>query len=69
LGENQASQDKRAADLLRYLEPEDLVKYGLIPEFIGRIPAISVVNPLDEETLVAIMTEPKNASNQAIPES
>jgi ATP-dependent Clp protease ATP-binding subunit ClpX len=61
LGENQASQDKRAADLLRYLEPEDLVKYGLIPEFIGRIPAISVVNPLDEETLVAIMTEPKNA--------
>ncbi|MDA0266392.1 MAG: ATP-dependent protease ATP-binding subunit ClpX [Cyanobacteria bacterium] len=61
LGDNQASQDKRAADLLRYLEPEDLVKYGLIPEFIGRIPAISVVNPLDEETLVAIMTEPKNA--------
>ncbi len=61
LGDNQASQDKRAADLLRYLEPEDLVKYGLIPEFIGRIPAISVVNPLDEDTLVAIMTEPKNA--------
>ncbi|MGD1904722.1 MAG: ATP-dependent protease ATP-binding subunit ClpX [Leptolyngbyaceae cyanobacterium] len=61
LGDNQTSQDKRAADLLRYLEPQDLVKYGLIPEFIGRIPAISVVNPLDEETLVAIMTEPKNA--------
>jgi ATP-dependent Clp protease ATP-binding subunit ClpX len=61
VGDNKASQDKRAADLLRYLEPEDLVKYGLIPEFIGRIPAISVVNSLDEETLVAIMTEPKNA--------
>jgi ATP-dependent Clp protease ATP-binding subunit ClpX len=46
---------------LQHLEPQDLVKYGMIPEFIGRIPAISVVDPLDEEALVAILTEPKNA--------
>ncbi|PSN20195.1 ATP-dependent Clp protease ATP-binding subunit ClpX [filamentous cyanobacterium CCP5] len=60
-GETQPSREKRAADVLRYLEPDDLVKFGLIPEFIGRIPAISVVEPLDEETLVAILTEPKSA--------
>lgn len=60
-GDNQASRDKRTADVLKSLEPQDLVKYGMIPEFIGRIPAISVVDPLDEDMLVAIMTEPKNA--------
>jgi len=60
-GDGQNSREKRAADVLRYLEPDDLVKFGLIPEFIGRIPATSVVDPLDEESLVAILTEPKNA--------
>ncbi len=60
-GEAQLSREKRAADVLRHLEPDDLVKFGLIPEFIGRIPAISVVEPLDEESLMAILTEPKNA--------
>jgi ATP-dependent Clp protease ATP-binding subunit ClpX len=60
-GDSPASRDKRAADILQHLEPQDLVKYGMIPEFIGRIPAISVVDPLDEEALVAILTEPKNA--------
>ena len=60
-GDSQISRDQRAADILQHLEPQDLVKYGMIPEFIGRIPAISVVDPLDEETLVAILTEPKNA--------
>ena len=60
-GEAQLSREKRAADVLRHLEPDDLVKFGLIPEFIGRIPATSVVEPLDEESLVAILTEPKNA--------
>ncbi|MGF1459513.1 MAG: ATP-dependent protease ATP-binding subunit ClpX [Leptolyngbyaceae cyanobacterium] len=60
-GDTQASREKRTADILKQLEPQDLVKYGLIPEFIGRIPAITVVDPLDEEMLVAIMTEPKNA--------
>ncbi|MEO0538661.1 MAG: ATP-dependent protease ATP-binding subunit ClpX [Cyanobacteria bacterium P01_A01_bin.123] len=60
-GEGQQPREKRAADVLQHLEPEDLVKFGLIPEFIGRIPAISVVDPLDEDTLVEILTEPKNA--------
>ena len=40
---------------------DDIVKFGMIPEFIGRIPAISIVEPLDEKTLVSILTEPKNA--------
>jgi ATP-dependent Clp protease ATP-binding subunit ClpX len=60
-GDNQASREKRAADILKQLEPQDLVKYGMIPEFIGRIPAITLVDPLDEDMLVAILTEPKNA--------
>ncbi|NEP19034.1 MAG: ATP-dependent protease ATP-binding subunit ClpX [Leptolyngbya sp. SIO4C1] len=60
-GESQFSRDKRAADVLKNLEADDIVKFGMIPEFIGRIPAISVVEPLDEEALVAILTEPKNA--------
>jgi ATP-dependent Clp protease ATP-binding subunit ClpX len=60
-GEGQVSREKRTADVLRHLEPDDLVKFGLIPEFIGRIPATSVVEPLDEESLMAILTEPKNA--------
>ncbi|MCA1995159.1 MAG: ATP-dependent protease ATP-binding subunit ClpX [Coleofasciculus sp. S288] len=59
-GEGQ-SKDKRTADVLRNLEPEDLVKFGMIPEFIGRVPVSAVVDPLDEEALMAIMTEPRNA--------
>ncbi|MBF2001826.1 MAG: ATP-dependent protease ATP-binding subunit ClpX [Synechococcales cyanobacterium C42_A2020_086] len=59
-GENQ-SKEKRAADILRHLEPDDLVKFGMIPEFIGRVPVVAVVDPLDEEALSAILTEPKNA--------
>ena len=46
---------------LKHLEADDIVKFGMIPEFIGRIPAISIVEPLDESTLVSILTEPKNA--------
>lgn len=60
-GENQLSREQRTADILKQLEPDDLVKFGMIPEFIGRIPGISVVEPLDEEALMAILTEPKNA--------
>jgi ATP-dependent Clp protease ATP-binding subunit ClpX len=59
-GEGQ-SKDKRAADVLRHLEPDDLVKFGMIPEFIGRVPMVAVVDPLDEEALMAILTEPRNA--------
>ncbi|CEJ43846.1 ATP-dependent protease ATP-binding subunit ClpX [Umezakia ovalisporum] len=59
-GENQ-SKEKRSADILRYLEPDDLVKFGMIPEFIGRVPMIAVVDPLDEEALMAILTKPRSA--------
>jgi len=59
-GENQ-SREQRTADTLRRLEPEDLVKFGMIPEFIGRVPVLAVVEPLDEEALIAILTQPKNA--------
>jgi len=60
-GDSQPSKEQRMADILRHLEPDDLVKFGMIPEFIGRVPVMAVVNPLDEEALTAILTEPKNA--------
>jgi len=60
-GESQQAKEKRTADTLRHLEPDDLVKFGMIPEFIGRVPVMAVVDPLDEEALTAILTEPKNA--------
>jgi ATP-dependent Clp protease ATP-binding subunit ClpX len=53
--------DKDIATLLRGVLPEDLVKYGLIPEFIGRLPIVSSVEPLDREALIDILTRPKNA--------
>ena len=55
------TKEKRAADTLRHLQPDDLVKFGMIPEFIGRIPMVAVVDPLDEEALMAILTEPQSA--------
>ena len=55
------SKEKRAADTLRHLEPDDLVKFGMIPEFIGRMPMVAVVDPLDEEALMAILTQPRSA--------
>ncbi|MBD2123864.1 MULTISPECIES: ATP-dependent protease ATP-binding subunit ClpX [Trichocoleus] len=55
------SKDKRTADILRHLEPDDLVKFGMIPEFIGRLPMVAVVDPLDEDALSEILTEPRNA--------
>jgi ATP-dependent Clp protease ATP-binding subunit ClpX len=54
-------KEKRAADILRHLEPDDLVKFGMIPEFIGRVPVVAVVDPLDEDALTEILTEPRNA--------
>ena len=53
--------EKEEAELLRLLEPEDLLKYGLIPEFIGRLPSIVTLEELTEEALVEIITKPKNA--------
>jgi ATP-dependent Clp protease ATP-binding subunit ClpX len=46
---------------MRHLEPEDLVRYGLIPEFIGRLPVSAVLEPLDTSALEAILTEPRDA--------
>ncbi|WP_448514274.1 ATP-dependent protease ATP-binding subunit ClpX [Parathermosynechococcus lividus] len=54
-------KEKRAADLLQHLEPQDLVKYGMIPEFIGRIPVLGVLEPLNVEALAEILTQPQNA--------
>jgi ATP-dependent Clp protease ATP-binding subunit ClpX len=54
-------REMMAAKLLKQLQPEDLLKFGMIPEFIGRIPVTAVLDPLDEEALVRILTEPKNA--------
>src|ERR1700760_3417488 len=48
-------------DLLHGVEPEDLIKYGLIPEFVGRLPVVAVLDELDADALVKILTEPKNA--------
>ena len=55
------TKEKRAADTLRHLQPDDLVKFGMITEFIGRIPMVAVVDPLDEDALMAILTEPRSA--------
>jgi ATP-dependent Clp protease ATP-binding subunit ClpX len=55
------SKEKRAADVLKQVEPDDIVKFGMIPEFIGRIPVMAVVDPLDEESLTEILTQPRNA--------
>jgi len=56
-----ADDDKKIGELLMALEPEDLLKFGLIPEFVGRLPVIATLRDLDEEALVTILTEPKNA--------
>ena len=54
-------RERQAAEVLRHLEPDDLVKYGLIPEFIGRLPVTAVLEPLDAHALQAILTEPRDA--------
>ncbi|MED4585473.1 ATP-dependent protease ATP-binding subunit ClpX [Brevibacillus choshinensis] len=53
--------DLKAGEYLKYVLPEDLLKFGLIPEFVGRLPVLATLEPLDEETLVRILTEPKNS--------
>ncbi|MGH8555186.1 MAG: ATP-dependent Clp protease ATP-binding subunit ClpX, partial [Gammaproteobacteria bacterium] len=57
-----SKEDKKSmSELLHQVEPEDLIKYGLIPEFVGRLPVIAVLDELDETQLIQILTEPKNA--------
>ncbi len=53
--------DRRTGEVLREIEPEDLLKFGLIPEFVGRVPVLATLEDLDEEALVRILKEPKNA--------
>ena len=55
------SQNQSEEEILRQIQPEDLLKFGLIPEFIGRLPAIVTLRELSEDALVRILTEPKNA--------
>ncbi len=54
-------QDQTTGDLIKNLEPEDLIKYGLIPEFVGRMPILATLTDLDEDSLVKILNEPKNS--------
>ncbi|MBU3655741.1 MAG: ATP-dependent Clp protease ATP-binding subunit ClpX [Holosporaceae bacterium] len=57
----QSPEDRRVGEVLRQVEPEDLLKYGLIPEFVGRLPVIATLQDLDERALVDVLTKPKNA--------
>jgi ATP-dependent Clp protease ATP-binding subunit ClpX len=60
--EVKSKDDKKSmSDLIRVVEPEDLIKYGLIPEFVGRLPVVATLDELDELQLVKILVEPKNA--------
>ncbi len=52
---------RQIGEILRQVEPEDLIRFGLIPEFVGRLPVVAVLEELDEEALIRILTEPKNA--------
>jgi len=57
----EADDERKMGELLKNVEPEDLLRFGLIPEFIGRVPVLATLEDLDEEALVQILTEPKNA--------
>ncbi len=59
--EVRSSEDKKTGEWMKTLEPEDLLKYGLIPEFIGRLPITATLEDLDEKSLVKILLEPKNS--------
>ena len=54
-------EDRRTGEILREVEPDDLLKFGLIPEFVGRLPVLATLEDLDEAALMTILTEPKNA--------
>jgi ATP-dependent Clp protease ATP-binding subunit ClpX len=57
----QSAEEKPIGELLQEIQPEDLLRYGLIPEFVGRLPVIAALHELDEDALVEILTKPKNA--------
>ncbi len=60
-GETISRQEKKLGELFDQVQPEDLIKFGLIPEFIGRLPVTAALHELDEPSLVRVLTEPKNA--------
>ena len=60
-GELLQSKEKQTVELLQQMEPDDLVKFGMIPEFVGRIPVMACLESLDEEALISILTKPRNA--------
>jgi ATP-dependent Clp protease ATP-binding subunit ClpX len=59
--EIKGKEDPKVGDLLSFVQPEDLLKFGLIPEFIGRLPVVATLENLDEAALIRILSEPKNA--------
>jgi ATP-dependent Clp protease ATP-binding subunit ClpX len=54
-------EDRSTGQILKEVEPEDLLKFGLIPEFVGRLPVVATLEDLDEGALIEILTQPKNA--------
>jgi ATP-dependent Clp protease ATP-binding subunit ClpX len=54
-------EEKSIGEILKYVQPEDLIKFGLIPEFLGRLPVVATLDELNEATLIRILTEPKNS--------
>ncbi|RLC77832.1 MAG: ATP-dependent Clp protease ATP-binding subunit ClpX [Chloroflexi bacterium] len=60
-GEEPKSREVESAELLRHVIPDDLLKYGLIPEFVGRLPVVVSVEPLDKQAMIDILVKPKNA--------
>jgi ATP-dependent Clp protease ATP-binding subunit ClpX len=60
-GLDESTQARENAELLVQILPEDLIEFGLIPEFVGRLPVVTALQPLEEETMIQILTEPKNA--------
>jgi len=56
-----SKEETKVSDLIKKLEPEDLIKYGLIPEFVGRMPIVTTLEDLDEKSLIKILQEPKNS--------
>ena len=61
VAEIKGKSDRDIGEILRNVQPEDLIKFGMIPEFVGRVPVVSTLTELDEEALIQILTEPKNA--------
>jgi ATP-dependent Clp protease ATP-binding subunit ClpX len=57
----QSKDDRKTGDVLRQVQAEDLLQFGLIPEFIGRLPVVATLDELDKEALMDILTKPKNA--------